>query len=60
MFNLGAGAEEMFGPFPRAGFGEENGLVQVTYAAVTQVTIGVSPDSTGSRNSVCSNECTLS
>ena len=42
MFNLGAGAEEMFGPFPRAGFGEENGLVQVTYAAVTQVTIGVS------------------
>lgn len=36
-----AGEERMIGPFPTRAFNDEDGLTQVTYDAVTSVTIAV-------------------
>src|SRR6266540_2006220 len=38
---VGAGVTKAIGPFPRYIFGDANGLVQVTYSAVTSVTVKV-------------------
>lgn len=37
--NVAAGSEAMIGPFSRSAFNDSNGLVQVTYSAVTSVTV---------------------
>lgn len=36
---IGAGAEGFFGPFAKGGFNDANSNIQVTYSAVTSVTI---------------------
>lgn len=36
-----AGEEYLIGPFPKGRFNDVNGFVQVTYSAVTSVTVGV-------------------
>ena len=36
-----AGEERMIGPFPKARFDDANGDVQITYSAVTSVTVAV-------------------
>lgn len=36
-----AGAERMIGPFPKGRFDDANGNVQITYSAVTSLTVAV-------------------
>lgn len=36
---IGSGAEAFFGPFAKAGFNDVNGNIQITYTAVTSLTI---------------------
>jgi hypothetical protein len=38
---IGAGEERIIGSFPTGRFNDANGLVQVTYSAVTSVTVAV-------------------
>lgn len=37
---VGAGATKYIGPFPRGSWNDANGKVQVSYSAVTSVTVG--------------------
>lgn len=39
--NVAAGAETIIGPFAQSRFSDASGLVQVTYSAVTTVTVAV-------------------
>lgn len=38
---VAAGATAILGPFPKQGFNDASGYVQITYSAVTSVTVGV-------------------